>query len=128
MHVLSVKGILLYAESDLQHASFWCKELSHDGSSGILQSYQSVWQYTYAHLINKCRRAAILEYFEEITESKPVGECCDVCTQNVPAKDMQKEITAVLLAIKEVPDKGEKKVCMIHYTLYYKPVHYILYE
>ena len=69
-----------------------------------------MWQYTYAHVINKCRRAAILEYFEENPDIKPTGECCDVCSRSAPAKDKQEEITAVLTAVKDIPDKGEKKV------------------
>lgn len=39
------KGIVLYHESDLQHAAFWCKEETTERQLEILQDFQSSWRY-----------------------------------------------------------------------------------
>ena len=36
--------------------------------------------------------------------------CCDVCQQNFPTQDHKDEMTAIVRAVQQLPDKGEKKV------------------
>ena len=64
----------------------------------------------YAHLIGKCRRKIVLDYFEEdsVVNSVP---CCGVC-ECPPryAEDRQEEVGVVLGAVQEIPGNGEIKV------------------
>ncbi len=71
-----------------------------------------ICRYTLSHLYMKCRRKAILEYFKEPTEDAEIlGQCCDVCVEPVTeTEDFQDEMTALLSAAQQIPDKGEKKV------------------
>ena len=60
----------------------------------------------------------ILQYFEEVDQLERVGHCCDTCSSSQTAstemKDSQEEIIAIVKAVKERPNRGEKKVmCMI---------------
>ena len=38
-------GILLYDESDLQHAVYWCKDKSAEERVEVLKQFQKVWRY-----------------------------------------------------------------------------------
>ena len=38
------KGVVLYHESDLQHAAFWCKDETSERQLEILQDFQSCWK------------------------------------------------------------------------------------
>ena len=64
-------------------------------------------------MVGKCRRQAILQYFEEDDVSpNHSGVCCDVCetysTDNL--QDYMQEITTILRVVQEIPGNGEKKV------------------
>ena len=37
-------GVVLYTESDLQHAVFWCKDQSHQRRMDILHEFQCSWK------------------------------------------------------------------------------------
>ena len=39
------EGYLLFAEDDLQHAAYWCKDKSIGERAIILSKYQEVWKY-----------------------------------------------------------------------------------
>lgn len=60
-----------------------------------------------------------MKYFEE--ELKVSDYCCDVCSQaaNTETKDCLKEVTAIITAVKEIPNKGEKKVIKLINVLQY---------
>lgn len=74
-----------------------------------------VCRFVYAHLVGKCRRQVILDYFgEESQMATATGECCDVCssantTDSITA-DYQNHFQVITAAVCEIPDKGEKKV------------------
>lgn len=60
----------------------------------------------------------ILQYFEEVDQLERVGHRCDTCsssqTVSTETKDCQEKIIAIVKAVKERPNRGEKKVmCMI---------------
>ena len=112
IYIQTCTGILLYSESDLQHAAFWCKGLTREGEQGILRQFQAVWQYVYSHVLGKRRRKAMLEYFGEELHAPEMttGECCDVCSNPASMQDYQAEMTAILTGIREIPERGEKKV------------------
>lgn len=126
-------AILIYAETDLQHASFWCKSLNSEDKTELLSHFQAAWRYVnyrsfiinltffneryaLAHLQMKCRRKVILEYFGENTNDETCCEqhCCDVCqeTQHQSTKDCKDEMVAIVKAVRQIPNKGEKKVCI----------------
>lgn len=68
-------------------------------------------RYALAHLSGKCRRKIILEYFEEECDLEDAIEhCCDVCQQDCPTRDHKEEMIAIVKAVDQIPDKGEKKV------------------
>ena len=80
-------------------------------------------RFVYAHLVGKCRRQVILDYFGEAPQmATATGECCDVCsststTDSITA-DYHKYFLIITTTVCEIPDKGEKKVnaeidCMI---------------
>ena len=62
-------------------------------------------------MIGKCRRRAILDYFEE-SKDKPVvsGRCCDVCEAQLAKTDHHEIVAVVLAAVNELSGYGEKKV------------------
>lgn len=69
-------------------------------------------RFAYSHLVGKCRWQIILQHFGEDTSDVCGRErCCDVCEGLTTTTDMQPEITSILQAVKEIPGKGEKKVC-----------------
>lgn len=39
------EGYLLFAEDDLQHAAYWCKDKSIEERAIILSKFQEVWKY-----------------------------------------------------------------------------------
>jgi ATP-dependent DNA helicase RecQ len=43
------KGYLLFADDDLQHAAYWCKDKSTEERVTILAKYQEVWKYVYSY-------------------------------------------------------------------------------
>ena len=60
----------------------------------------------------------ILQYFEEdVDRLERVGHCCDSCSSSQAAstemKDCQEEMIAIVKAVKERPNRGEKKVMCI---------------
>ena len=61
----------------------------------------------------------ILEYFEEASDnSDHLGHCCDVCqVGSTDVKNCTEEMTAIMRAVQEIPDKGEKKVCLNNNSL-----------
>lgn len=70
-------------------------------------------RFALAHIHGKCRRSVILEYFGESRDQvEVVDECCDVCLKSNPAEhvDCSEEMKAIVHAVKEIPNKGEKKV------------------
>lgn len=87
----------------------------------ILDGTSYKWIYSFrfvlSHLIKKCRRETLLEYFEE----KPNHEvpqhtkCCDVCseTERQEMVDCVEEITILLQAIQEISESGERKVRIV---------------
>jgi len=59
----------------------------------------------------KCRRAIVLEYFgEEVKASDPAYPCCDVCESSKTMSDYRCEMKAVIQAVNDLPNSGEKKV------------------
>ena len=70
-----------------------------------------LFRFAYGHLIGKCRRKILLEYFGEdsdfCSQSSP---CCDVCESPPKLEDYSEEIKAVIQAVEELPASGEKKV------------------
>ena len=73
-------------------------------------------RFVFAHLHMKCRRAVILEYFGEVKANDPAYPCCDVCesSNTVMMSDCCCEIKAVVQAINDLPNSGEKKVLFTH--------------
>ena len=72
-------------------------------------------RFAYSHLVGKCRRQIILQHFgEDTTDVCSRERCCDVCKGLTTTTNMQPEITSILQALKKIPGKGEKKVCMLH--------------
>ena len=54
-----------------------------------------------------------MQYFEEeVDQLKRAGHCCDTCSQaaSTETMDCQDEIIAIVKAVKERPNRGEKKV------------------
>ena len=73
------------------------------------------FRFCFAHLNVNCRRKLILEYFEEPCSSEVtevMGQCCDVCslTSDTEVVDCQREISAIVQTVEEIPNVGEKKV------------------
>lgn len=67
-----------------------------------------------SHHHAKCRREVVLEHFNEnVTLQRGKGNpCCDVCSTQ-GSKDMadcQDQLLAIGKVVKELPNKGEKKV------------------
>ena len=59
----------------------------------------------------KCRRTVLLEYFgEEATVNDISYRCCDVCESSNTTSDQSYEIKAVIQAVNDLPNSGEKKV------------------
>lgn len=59
----------------------------------------------------KCRRAVLLEYFgEDAIANDPSYSCCDVCASSNTTSDRSNEIKAVIQAVHDLPNSGEKKV------------------
>ena len=55
----------------------------------------------------------ILHYFEEtVDQLKRAGHCCDTCSQEASTEmlDCQEAMIAIVKAVKERPNRGEKKV------------------
>lgn len=127
------KGIVLYHESDLQHAAFWCKGETQARQLETLQEFQSCWRYVHkllvvvgnesralvlslcrfvcANLAGKCRRTVILEHFgEDTTTATCEGVCCDVCDTQPEMANAQDEIALVLKTVRDLPGYGEVKV------------------
>lgn len=74
-----------------------------------------MFRFCLAHLHAKCRRKVILEYFEEshhVENVEVMGQCCDVCSQSdsIMMINCEKEMTAIMQTVKEIPSMGEKKV------------------
>lgn len=72
----------------------------------------SLNSYVYSNLVGKCRRKAILEYFQEQESGDALtfGQCCDVCEADLTTEDHQEKLTVLLTAIEELNGFGEKKV------------------
>jgi len=105
------KGIVLYHESDLQHAAFWCKGETQARQLETLQEFQSCWRFVCANLAGKCRRTVILEHFgEDTTTATCEGVCCDVCDTQPEMANAQDEIALVLKTVRDLPGYGEVKV------------------
>ena len=65
----------------------------------------------------KCRRAVLLEYFgEDAAVHEPSYSCCDVCASSNTTRDQYNEIKAVIQAVHDLPNSGEKKVKRRLYT------------
>ena len=58
-----------------------------------------------------CRRNVLLEYLGE-ESNIPLAKtgCCDVCSSDFELIDYQKEVLAVIQAVQEIPNYGERKV------------------
>lgn len=69
------------------------------------KTYTLTNRYALAHLSGKCRRKIILEYFEEECDLEDAIEQHDCLT-----RDHKEEMTAIVKAVEQIPDKGEKKV------------------
>ena len=70
-------------------------------------------RYVFCHMAGKCRRQAILQYFEEDNDSADhSGVCCDVCDKYkmIDFQEYKEEITVILKVVQEIPEKGETKV------------------
>ena len=69
-----------------------------------------------SHLINKCRRKVLLEYFEEDVSVDVMQSCCDVCEMSKAGEmvDCQEEISIILKTVQEIPESGERKVSVKH--------------
>ena len=54
----------------------------------------------------------ILDHFEESDQPEVNGECCDVCVKSDSAKmvECKEEMVAIMRAVMDNPNKGEKKV------------------
>ena len=54
----------------------------------------------------------ILDYFEESGQPEVNGECCDVCAERGSTEmiECKEEMVAIMRAVKDNPNKGEKKV------------------
>ena len=39
-----IVGILLFTETDVQHALYWCKDKSQENQQTILNEFQAVWR------------------------------------------------------------------------------------
>ena len=67
-----------------------------------------------AHLINKCHREVILEYFgEDTSQIETSGVCCDVCHHKSSKGAMMESaggIKVVIEANMVLAESGEKKV------------------
>ena len=42
--IYCIVGILLFNESDLQHALYWCKDKSQEYQQRLLSDFQAVWR------------------------------------------------------------------------------------
>ena len=81
-------------------------------------------RFVLASLHIKCRRTVLLEYFgEEATTNDPSYRCCDVCESSNTTSDQSCEIKAVIQAIHDLPNSGEKKVNKMY--MYCAPCTYI---
>lgn len=66
-------------------------------------------------MVGKCRRKAILEYFQEdLISSHHTGVCCDVCEtySSNNLQDCMEEMATILHAVQEIPGNGEKRYVM----------------
>ena len=73
--------------------------------------YISVLRFALAHEGKMCRRNVLLEYLgEESNTALAENECCDVCSSDLELIDNQKEVSAAIQAVQEIPDYGERKV------------------
>ena len=77
--------------------------------------------FNLANHYGKCRRSIILEHFDEDLPENQVevlDECCDVCSQSssVEMVDCSHEMKSIIQAVKDRPNKGEKKVRHINVT------------
>ena len=53
----------------------------------------------------------LLEYLgEESNTALAENGCCDVCSSDLELIDNQKEVSAAIQAVQEIPDYGERKV------------------
>ena len=61
----------------------------------------------------------VLDYFQEDSPTKKDANCCDVCSQSEPVDthDAQEEVSAIIRAVQDIPNKGERKVCYMEYTM-----------
>lgn len=70
-------------------------------------------RYVFCHVVGKCQRQTILQYFEEDNVSPShVGVCCDVCEMSTTddLQDFVQEITTILQVVQEIPGNGGNKV------------------
>ena len=73
--------------------------------------YISVFRFALAHEGKMCRRNVLLEYLgEESNTALAENGCCDVCSSDLELIDYQKEVSAAIQAVQEIPDYGERKV------------------
>ena len=77
-------------------------------------------RYIFCHMVGKCRRQVILQYFEEFDNvSTPhSGVCCDVCEMYATddLQDFKQEMTTILQVVQEIPGNGEKRYYISHDT------------
>ena len=54
----------------------------------------------------------ILDHFEESDQPEVNGECCDVCVKSDSTEmvECKEEMVAIMRAVMDNPNKGEKKV------------------
>lgn len=71
-------------------------------------------RFVLSHLINKCRREVLLQYFNEDTSVEVTQTCCDVCEMSKTGEmvDYQEEVSIILKTIQEIPESGERKVVL----------------
>ena len=79
--------------------------------SNVQYVRQCIIRFVYAHLHMKCRRAIVMEYFgEEFKANDPAYPCCDVCKSSTTLSDCFYEVKAVIQAVNDLQNSGEKKV------------------
>ncbi len=69
-------------------------------------------RFALAHEGHKCRRAVILEFFDEPVPSGKGGEsgCCDVCSSDYTMTDYKDELVSIIQVAQDIPGYGEVKV------------------
>ncbi len=80
-------------------------------------------RFALAHEGKMCRRSVFLEYLGENPSTVTAENgCCNVCSNVCEVADYQKEVSAIVRVVQEIPNYGERKVplSIIHFYVGYR--------